>query len=130
VVTSAAAAADLSYAKGLGAVGNTSILVMVGVVSMEQLGVDTQILITVITVSVAAIMAGMGLAFALGAREVVRGILAGHYLRQSLPQGPVIEIGGRSGVVEQIGPVATTFRDGERSFTMPNSRVVDEVIEQ
>jgi len=128
LVTSGATAADISYAAGLGAVANTSILVMVGVVTMEQLGVDTQILVTVITVSVAAIMAGMGLAFALGARDVVRGILAGHYLRQSLPQGEAIEVGGERGEVEQIGPVNTLLRDGERSWSIPNTRLLDEVI--
>ena len=128
VVTSGAQAADLAYARGLGAVANTSIIVMVGVVTVEQLGVDAQILVTVITVTVAAIMAGMGLAFALGAREVVRGILAGHYLRQSLPEGSEVEVAGERGVVRQIGPVATTFEGAERSFSVPNSRLLDEVV--
>lgn len=128
IVTSGADAAGLSYAKGLGAVANTSIVVMVGVVTMEQLGVETQILITVITVTVAAITAGMALAFAIGSRDVVRAILAGHYLRQSLPVGEPIEVAGERGVVEQIGPVSTRFRDGERKWTVPNVRLLDEVI--
>jgi hypothetical protein len=128
IVTSGATAADLSYARGLGAVANTSIIVMVGVVTVEQLGVDAQILVTVITVTVAAIMAGMGLAFALGAREVVRGILAGHYLRQSLPEGSEVEVAGERGVVRQIGPIATTFEGTTRSFSIPNSRLLEEVV--
>jgi hypothetical protein len=37
---------------------------MVVVVSLEQLGIDTQILVAATTVSVAAITAGMDLAFA------------------------------------------------------------------
>ena len=59
LVASAGSAANLSYAKGLGAVAQTSIVVMVAVVTLEQLGVDTQILVTVITVTVAAITAGV-----------------------------------------------------------------------
>jgi hypothetical protein len=128
LVTSAGSAADLSYARGLGSVAQASIVVMVGVVTMEQLGVDTQILITVITVTVAAITAGMGLAFAIGSRDVVRSILAGHYLRQSLPAGSPIEVAGERGTVDQIGPIATTFRDGDRSWTVPNTRLLEEVI--
>lgn len=128
VVTSASDAAGITYAKGLGAVANTSIVVMVGVVTMEQLGVETQILITVITVTVAAITAGMGLAFALGARDVVRSILAGHYLRQSLPIGTPVSAVGDRGVIEKVGPVYTTFRDGERSWNVPNQRLLDEVV--
>ncbi len=130
VVSSAAAAANLSYAKGLGAVAQTSIIVMVVVVTLEQLGVDTQILITVITVTVAAITAGMGLAFALGSRDIVSAILAGHYLRQTLPEGEVVELEGRRGIVEQIGPIATTFRDGTNKWTVPNRRLMDETFSQ
>jgi small-conductance mechanosensitive channel len=128
IVASGAAAADLSYAKGLGAVANTSIAVMVGVVTIEQLGIDTQIVMTVITVTVAAITAGMGLAFALGSRDIVGAILAGHYLRQSLPQDESIEVSGRTGTVEQIGPISTTFRDGETRWSMPNSQLMKEIV--
>lgn len=128
VVTSGATAANLSYAQGLGAVSSTSITVMVAVVTLEQLGVDTQILITVITVTVAALTAGLSLAFALGARDVVRGILAGHYLRQSLPEGSPLEVAGDRGVVEEIGPIATVFRDGERTWSVPNTRLLDEIM--
>ena len=130
VVTSAGTAAGLSYAKGLGAVAQTSIVVMVVVVTLEQLGVDTQILVTVITVTVAAITAGMGLAFALGSRDIVSAILAGHYLRQTLPEGEPVEVGGRRGIVDQIGPIATTFRDGETKWSVPNRSLMDQVIGQ
>ena len=128
LVTSGAAAANVSYAEGLGAVARMAIVVMVGVVTLEQLGVDTQILITVITVTVAAITAGMGLAFALGAKDVMRSILAGHYLRQTLPTEDELEFDGERGVVEEIGPVHTVFRSGDRRVRIPNGRLVDEVI--
>lgn len=128
VVNSGATAAGLSYAKGLSAVAQTSIVIMVLVVTLEQLGVETQILVTVITVTVAAMTAGMGLAFALGSRDIVTGILAGHYLRQTLPEGEVIEVDGRRGRVDQIGPIATTFRDGTSSWSIPNRRLMNEVI--
>ena len=129
LVLSAGTAANLSYAQGLAAVANTGIVVMVGVVVLEQLGVDTQIVVTVITVSVAALMAGMGLSFALGSRDVVRSILAGHYLRQSLPAGTSIEVAGQRGVLEQIGPISATLRADDRTWSVPNARLMDEVIE-
>lgn len=128
LITSAATAANLSYARGLGAVAHTGIVVMVGVVTLEQLGVDTQILVTVITVTVAAITAGMGLAFALGARDVVSSILAGHYLRQSISPGARLEVAGRQGVLEQIGPISTILRSEGGSWSVPNARLMDEII--
>ena len=128
VVSSAGTAANLSYARGLGAVSQMSIVVLVVVVTLEQLGVDTQILVTVITVVVAALTAGLGLAFALGSRDIVTAILAGHYLRQTLPEGEPVEIDGRRGVVDEIGPIATTFRDGTDKWTVPNRRLMNDVI--
>jgi hypothetical protein len=130
VVTSAGAAANLSYAKGLGAVAQMGIVILAVVVTLEQLGVSTQILITVITVVVAALTAGMGLAFALGSRDIVTAILAGHYLRQTLPEGEPVEIEGQRGIVDQIGPIATTFRDGTDKWTLPNRRLMNDVIRQ
>lgn len=130
LVESAGSAAGLSYARGLAAVANTGIVVMVGVVTLEQLGVDTQIVVTVITVSVAALMAGMGLSFALGSRDVVRSILAGHYLRQTLTSGAAMEVAGARGVLEQIGPISATFRGDGETWTVPNARLMDEIIKQ
>ena len=128
LVTTAAGAAAISYAAGLGAVARTTIIVMVGVVTVEQLGIDTQILITVITVTVAALMFGLSLAFALGSTPVIRGILASHYLRQSLDEGGEVEVAGVTGTLEEIGPINSLVRDGDRNFRVPNSRLVDEVI--
>jgi hypothetical protein len=128
VVATAGSAASLTYANGMGAVAQTSIVVMVAVVALEQLGVDTQILVTVITVRVAAVTAGMGLAFALGSRDIVSATLAGHCLRQTRPEDEPVEVEGRRGIVEQIGPIATTFRDGEKKWSVPNRRLMDHAI--
>jgi hypothetical protein len=130
VITSGAMAANISYARGLGAVARISIVVLVGVVTVQQLGVDTEILVTVITVSVAAMAFGMALAFALGSRNVVGAILAGHYVRQSLPEGAVVEVAGERGVVEEIGPINTLIRDGERACRIPNGRMIEEIVKE
>ncbi len=130
LVVTGAEAAGISYAAGLGAVARSSIVVMVGVVTVEQLGIDTQIIVTVITVTVAAIAFGMALAFALGARGVFEGILASHYLRQSIAEGTSIEVGDRRGVVEEIGPMSTLLRDGDQTIRVPNQKMIGEIIKQ
>ena len=60
---------------------------------------------------------------------MVRSILAGHYLRQSLPAGTSIEVAGQRGVLEQIGPISATLRADDRTWSVPNARLMDEVIE-
>ncbi len=103
-------------------------MLVVAVLALEQLGVETELLVTVITALVATLSLAMGVAFALGARDVVTHILAGHYLRQSLPAGRLVEVQGRSGVVQEVGPVATLMRRDDRVVSVPNARLLDEII--
>lgn len=128
LVTSGAAAANVSESNRLGAAANGVVVLVAGVLAMEELGVETQILVTVITVVIATLGIAMGAAFALGARPVVTHILAGHFLRKSLPNGRMVEIRGRRGEVERVGPVDTLFRDGEQSWSIPNAQLLDETV--
>jgi hypothetical protein len=106
------------------------VAVVAGVIALEQLGVQTEIVVTVVTAAVAALGITVGIAFALGATPVIGHILAGHFLRQSLPPGGSVEVGERRGVVEQVGPVATLLRDGERAWSIPNARLLDEIVQR
>ncbi len=128
VVTSAAAAADLGPSQRLGSMAHGVVALVAGVVALEQLGVETGIIVTVVTAVVGAIGVTVGVAFALGARPVITHILAGHFLRQSLPSGGSVEIDGQRGVVERVGAIDTLLRDGERSWSVPNGRILDEVV--
>jgi hypothetical protein len=128
VVSSAAAAAELPQASRLGSLAQSVVALVVGVVALEQLGIETEVVVTVITAVVAALGVTVGVAFALGARPVITHILAGHFLRQSLPSGGSIEIGGRRGVVERVGAVETLLRDSEHAWSVPNARLLDEIV--
>jgi hypothetical protein len=128
LVSSAAAAADLSQAIRLGAMAHGVVALVAGVVALQQLGVETGIVVTVITAIVAAISVTAGVALALGARPVITHILAGHFLRQSLPSGGSIEIGGQRGVVERVGAIDTLVRDEERTWSIPNGKLLEEIV--
>jgi small-conductance mechanosensitive channel len=128
LVASGAATANLVYAQQLGSAAYGAVVVMVGVLTAQQLGVNTQLLMTVITALIAAAALAMGLAFALGSREVVGAILAGHYVRQSLREGDLIEVENRKGRVERIGPVDTLLRDGESTWSIPNVKLLRETL--
>lgn len=128
VVGSAAAAANVEQAVRLGALSETLVVMIVSVLALEQLGVDTRLLVTVISVALGAVSLTLGVAFALGARPVVSHILAGHFLRQSLPAGASVEIAGRRGTVERVGPVDTLLSDGQRRWSVPNSRLLEEEV--
>jgi hypothetical protein len=128
LVSSGAAAADLGQAPRLGSMAHGVVALVTGVVALEQLGVETGIVVTVITAVVAAVSVTAGLALALGARPVITHILAGHFLRQSLPSGGSIEIDGQRGVVERVGAIDTLLHDEERTWSIPNGKLLDETV--
>lgn len=128
VVASASAAAGVEGAGRLGLLAQGAVVALVSVVAIEQLGIATQVLVGPLTALVGAAGLAAGLAFALGARPIVTHILAGHFLEQSLPRDAFVEVAGRRGVVERIGPTDTLLRNGDESWSIPNHQLLEQVI--
>ncbi len=128
VVASASAAAGVDGAGRLGLLAQGAVVALVGVVAIEQLGIATQVLVGPLTALAAAAGLAAGLAFALGARPIVTHILAGHFLKQSLPRDAFVEVAGRRGVVECIGPTDTLLRNGDERWSIPNQQLLEQVV--
>ena len=75
---------------------------------------------------------GFGLAFGLGGREVIGGILAGYYVRQRLQSGDHVTVAGMEGTVREVGPVATIIETDEHGLmnrhSIPNTKMLSEAI--
>jgi hypothetical protein len=130
VVRSAAGAADLPLAARLGSAAEAVVALLVIFIALQQLGVDPQLVIVAATVLVTAMALTVGLTFALAARPIVTHILAGHFLRRSLPPETTVEIAGRRGVVERVGATDTLLRDGEKTWSVPNGRMLEEIVDR
>lgn len=128
LVASGAAAAGFANASHLGFLTQASVAGLVLVIAVEQLGVATDVLVAPLTALIAAGGLAAGLAFALGARPIVTHILAGHFLKQSLPRDAFVEVEGQRGVVERIGATDTLLRNGEQRWSVPNGRLLEHVI--
>ncbi len=128
-IHSAAAAANLPGLQ-LGAAAHAGVVLIVGAVALEQLGVDTAIVMTAVASVLAGVGVMLGISLALGARPIVTHILAGHFLRQSLPREGRIDVRGRQGSVERVGPTDTLLRDGEHSWSIPNAQLLEEIVER
>lgn len=128
LVSSGAAAAGFLNSARLGFLAQMLVAGLVLVVACDQLGIATEILVLPLSVAIAAAGFALGLAFALASRPVLTHILAGHFLKRSLPRDAVVEIGGRRGFVERVGAVDTLLRGEETSWTVPNARLIDEVV--
>lgn len=95
------------------------------ILAASQLGIDT----TVINIFVAAVCAGLALAFALivgfGSRPVATEIATGRALRRLIATGDVIETGVASGQVVAMHPTAVEIEHDGVTTLVPNSDITN-----
>lgn len=108
-----------------------SILAFAAILGAAQLGVDT----TIINILTSAVLFGAAAATALlvglGGREVAGEVAAGRAWRNSLATGDrvVARALGVEGTVVDIHPTAVELATGTGTVLVPNSRLLDSVVE-
>jgi small-conductance mechanosensitive channel len=120
--------AGLGYANRLGTVIQYMTSVFVAVLALGVLGIDTALLVTTITIIIAAFGLAVGLALGLGARGIIQHVLAGYYLRQRLPVGQPIVFNQLRGEVSGIGGVNTVVSTSEGTTIIPNQTLMESII--
>jgi len=105
---------------------------MTFVAAFKQLDIVFPLLEQMILIAFGAVAVGFALAFGLGGREVMGGILAGYYTRQRLHAGDRVTVAGFVGTVREVGPVATVIETDEDGLlnrhSVPNTRMLAEAV--
>jgi small-conductance mechanosensitive channel len=132
VVATSADRVGLSYAEHLANGCYYALALLTFIAAFNQLGIKFLLLDNVILIACGGLALGFGLAFGLGGRDVMGGILSGYYLRQRLQSGDHVEVAGLEGTVREIGPVATIVETDEAGFisrhTVPNTKMLNEAV--
>lgn len=129
LITNVTRGAGISYASRLGTGIQYLISVFVAVLALGVLGIDTALLVTTITIVLAAFGLALGLGLGLGARPIVQHVLAGYYLRQRLPNGQTVVVDQTRGTVSSIGGVNTLMTTEEGAVIIPNSTLMDSIVQ-
>ncbi len=125
VVSRTAKSANLSYGDGLARAAKGCVLLLAGVVSLDQIGIDSTLLILVTSIVIGVILGGMALAFGLGARTMVGNIIASHYLHQAYQIGQSIRVGDVRGRIEKIQPAYVVIAASEGLFMVPAKEFIE-----
>ncbi len=100
--------------------------------AFNQLGLQFELLNQMILIASGGLALGFALAFGLGGRDTMAGILSGYYVRQRFAAGDHVTIGDLEGTVRDIGPVATTVESDDDGMmhrhSIPNSLMLKEAI--
>jgi small-conductance mechanosensitive channel len=118
-VTRTAASANIAYADVLGRASKAAILLLAALVALDQIGVDSTLLILVTAIVVGVVLGGLALAFGIGARTLVSNILASHYLHQAFRVGQNVRLGEVQGRIDEIRPTHIVVEAAEGRIWVP-----------
>jgi len=132
VVATSADRVGLSYAEHLANGCYYVLALMTFMAAFDQLGIEFSLLREIILITFAALAIGFCLAFGLGGRDVMAGILAGYYTRQRLFAGDQVHVADLHGTVREVGPVATIIETEEDGLlhrhSIPNTKMLQEAV--
>jgi len=132
VVATSADRVGLSYAEYLAGGCYWVLSILTFIAAFNQLGIQFALLEKLILIASAGLSAGFALAFGLGGRDVMSGILSGYYVRQRLQAGDVVTVGTLEGTVREVGPVATVIETRENGLvsrhSVPNAKMLQEAV--
>lgn len=132
VVATSADRVGITYAQTLADAVYYVLALMTFIGAFDQLHIEFGLLKELILLAAAGLALGFGLAFGLGGRDVMAGILAGYYLRQRMHAGDRIHVAGMDGTVRDVGPVAAVIETEEEGLlnrhSVPNTKMLNEAV--
>lgn len=127
-ITNLAEGAGISSAGRLGTTVQFLIIVFVVIISLGIMGLDTALLVTSVTIIIAAFGLALGLALGLGAKRIVQHILAGYYIKQRFHSGQAVSADKVDGTIGSIGGVNTVIQTAKGAVIFPNELLLESVI--
>ena len=114
------------YGKPLSNFAYGVLVLVIGVIVLEQLEIETSLLNSLVEITLIAAGIALALSLGLGTKEVSRNIISGVYARDIFKNGDSVKIEDDSGVVEEIGTVTSLVRhkNGEAVY-IPNSVLIE-----
>ena len=102
VVATSADRVGLTYAEYLAGGCYWVLSILTFIAAFNQLGIQFALLEKLILIGSAGLSAGFALAFGLGGRDVMSGILSGYYVRQRLQAGDTVTVDTVKGVIRNL----------------------------
>ncbi len=125
------AMAEHAGIRGGTAAGTTArfvLLAFVVILVLEELGLATDLLVSIATVLIASLALALAIAFGWGSRGLARNIMAGFHARDVFVIGQRLSVNGHTGRLLSIGPVKATIETDAGAVSLPNYLLAEEEV--
>ena len=112
----------------LGQVVRYAILIFAAILAMEQLGIETTLLIATALAIIASTALALALAFGIGSRELARNIMAGFHAKEAFTPGDRLQVGSHTGRLVSVGTVKASLETENGLVSLPNTSLIDEAV--
>lgn len=126
-VDRAGQSAGVVYGSALGRIVQGAIILVTVVIAIEELGIEGELLVLLVTITVGSMLAGASLAFGMGARSAVSNLIARHYLTQAYAIGQTIRIGEVQGRILATTPTGVVLAGSSGQVHVPAQRFTEEI---
>ncbi len=127
-VSALAVQAGVAGGQALGQVVRYVLLVFAIILALEQLGIQTSLLVISATTLITATALALALAFGLGSRDLARNIMAGFHAKDEFSPGQSLTVGGINGVLVNIGAVKSQIQTAVGLVSLPNSMLTEQEV--
>ena len=127
-VSDALASASVSQRVPLARVAQSITIIAAVVVGIDQMGVRVALITTMISIVLAGFLAGLALAFGLGARSLVANLVGAHHARRYIRPGERARIGDFTGEVIELTPTGIVLASDAGRIHVPASRFHDDAM--
>lgn len=129
LVNNAASRFGMDYAAPLSSVVYGVLIVVISILSIDQLQVDTSFLANAIQILLLAIGAALALTLGFGTRQISQQLVSGIYARDIYANGDQIEIDDIKGVVEEVGTVTIRIALANgNTVQIPNNKLINATV--
>ncbi len=131
LVETAAEGLGFGYARAVSRLAYIVLIVVVGTLAIDQLGVETGLLDQVIGIILIAVGAALAIALGLGTRGVAQSIVSGVYARDLYKPGAKLQFLEYQGTVESVGSITTSIRVQDGTLIhIPNENLLRNVVSE
>lgn len=120
---------QMALGTALGRIVQLVVAAVFMVTALSALGVPTDVLMMVVTVSLVAVAGALALAFGLGSRDLARQMTAGRYVATTFAVGQRIGVAELTGeIVALEGASAVLRTDDGRTIRVPNHLLLESIV--
>ena len=121
---------ELSGSNSIGNLVFYILLIITIIISLNQLGVNTEIITDNISIVLGATLLALSISLGLGSKDIIERLLFGFYTRKNLQIGQKIIIEGdeEAGKIISIDNICMVLQKGEKKTIYPISEIVNKRI--